>query len=124
METTTGARDMVGLDKSRTSFSSQVFHSLGTQRKITLCLSPTFGVVQLGKVAHESQPGKYQLSLWGFTLGMGLLHGVCDGFGASKFFRALAELACTVEKVSLLGMFQCALGKQFESLETFWSKCT
>jgi len=43
---------------------------------------------------------RYQLSLWGFTLGMGLLHGVCDGFGASKFFRALAELACTVEKVS------------------------
>jgi len=36
---------MVGLDKSRTSFSSQVFHSLGTQRKITICLSPTFGVV-------------------------------------------------------------------------------
>ncbi|RZB57987.1 hypothetical protein D0Y65_046583 [Glycine soja] len=48
---------MVGLDKSRTSFSSQVFYSLGTQRKITLCLSPTSGVVQLGKVAHESQPG-------------------------------------------------------------------
>ncbi|KAL5154642.1 hypothetical protein HKD37_19G053954 [Glycine soja] len=51
----TGARDMVGLDKSRTSFSSQVFHSLGTLRKITFCLSPTSGVVQLGKVAHESQ---------------------------------------------------------------------
>ncbi|KAH1225710.1 hypothetical protein AAZX31_11G188200 [Glycine max] len=29
-----------------------------------------------------------------FTLGMGLSHSVCDGFGASKFFRALAELAC------------------------------
>ncbi|KAG5151184.1 hypothetical protein JHK84_027656 [Glycine max] len=27
------------------------------QRKITLCLSPTSRVVQLGKVAHESQPG-------------------------------------------------------------------
>jgi len=53
----TGARDMVGLDKSRTFFSSQVFHSLGTQRKITLCLSPTSEVVQLVKVAHESQPG-------------------------------------------------------------------
>ncbi|RZB51842.1 Paired amphipathic helix protein Sin3-like 2 isoform B, partial [Glycine soja] len=52
-----GARDMVGLDKSRTSFSLQVFHSLGIQRKITLCLSPTSGVVQLGKVEHESQPG-------------------------------------------------------------------
>ncbi|KAH1241003.1 BON1-associated protein 2 [Glycine max] len=52
----TGAGHMVGLDKSRTSFSSQVFHSLGTRRKITLCLSPTSGVVQLGKVALESQP--------------------------------------------------------------------
>ncbi|KAG4975126.1 hypothetical protein JHK87_031947 [Glycine soja] len=48
---------MVGLHKSRTSFSSQVFHSLETQRKITFCLSPTSGIVQLGKVAHESQPG-------------------------------------------------------------------
>jgi len=47
---------MIGLDKSRTSFSSQVFHSLGTQRKITLFLSSTFGVVQLENVAHESQP--------------------------------------------------------------------
>jgi len=53
----TGARDMVGLDKSYTSFSWQVFHSLGTQRKTTLCLSPTSVVVQLGKVVHESQPG-------------------------------------------------------------------
>jgi len=44
-----GVRDMVGLDKSRTSFSLQVFHSLGTQRKITICLSPTSGVVQLEK---------------------------------------------------------------------------
>jgi len=47
---------MVGLDKSRTSFSLQVFHSLGTQRKITLCLSLTSEVVPLGKVTHESQP--------------------------------------------------------------------
>jgi len=53
----TGARDMVSLDKSCIFFSSQVFHSLGTKRKITLCLSLTFGVVQFGKVAHESQPG-------------------------------------------------------------------
>ncbi|KAK7387277.1 hypothetical protein VNO78_27952 [Psophocarpus tetragonolobus] len=30
----------------------------------------------------------------GFTVGMGLSHSVCDGFGASQFFRALAELAC------------------------------
>nr|ACU24232.1 unknown [Glycine max] len=53
----TGAKGMVGLDRSRTSFSSQVFHSLGTQRKITLCLSSSSGIVQFGNVAHESQPG-------------------------------------------------------------------
>ena len=29
----------------------------------------------------------------GFTIGMGLSHTVCDGFGASQFFRAVAELA-------------------------------
>ncbi|KAE9594219.1 hypothetical protein Lal_00001221 [Lupinus albus] len=29
----------------------------------------------------------------GFTIGLGLSHAVCDGFGASQFFRALAELA-------------------------------
>ena len=50
-------RDMVDLYKCLTSFLSHVFHSLETQRKITICLSPTFGVVQLGKVVHEFQPG-------------------------------------------------------------------
>ncbi|KAJ1381261.1 Transferase [Sesbania bispinosa] len=29
----------------------------------------------------------------GFTIGMGLSHTVCDGFGASQVYRALAELA-------------------------------
>ncbi|KAL5056181.1 hypothetical protein RYX36_036863 [Vicia faba] len=29
----------------------------------------------------------------GFTIGMGLSHSVCDGFGASKFYRALSEFA-------------------------------
>ncbi|XP_057428431.1 spermidine coumaroyl-CoA acyltransferase-like [Lotus japonicus] len=29
----------------------------------------------------------------GFTVGMGLSHTVCDGFGASQFYRALSELA-------------------------------
>ncbi|RZB80067.1 hypothetical protein D0Y65_029997 [Glycine soja] len=48
---------MISLNKSRTSFSSQIFHSLETQRKITFCLSPTSKVVQLGKVAHEFQLG-------------------------------------------------------------------
>jgi len=46
----TGARNMVGLDKSRTSFSSQVFHSLGTLRKITLFVSlPLLGLFNLKK---------------------------------------------------------------------------
>ncbi|KAG5023658.1 hypothetical protein JHK82_019559 [Glycine max] len=47
---------MIDLDKFCTPFLSQVFHSLGTQRKITLYLSPNFGVIQLEKVAYESQP--------------------------------------------------------------------
>ncbi|XP_061337133.1 spermidine coumaroyl-CoA acyltransferase-like [Gastrolobium bilobum] len=29
----------------------------------------------------------------GFTIGMGVSHSICDGHGASQFFRALAELA-------------------------------
>ncbi|TKY47224.1 Spermidine coumaroyl CoA acyltransferase [Spatholobus suberectus] len=29
----------------------------------------------------------------GFTIGMGLSHAVCDGIGASQFFRAIIELA-------------------------------
>ncbi|KAK7387278.1 hypothetical protein VNO78_27955 [Psophocarpus tetragonolobus] len=29
----------------------------------------------------------------GFTIGMGLSHAVCDGVGASQFFRAIIELA-------------------------------
>lgn len=34
-----------------------------------------------------------KFSCGGFTIGMGLSHSVCDGFGASQFFRGLAELA-------------------------------
>lgn len=49
-----GAKGMLGLDRSRTSFSSQLFHSLGTQRKITFCLSPSSGLLQFGNVAHHS----------------------------------------------------------------------
>ncbi|TKY47222.1 Spermidine coumaroyl CoA acyltransferase [Spatholobus suberectus] len=37
----------------------------------------------------------------GFTIGMGLSHSVCDGFGASQFFRALAELACEKREPSV-----------------------
>ncbi|WJX37170.1 sphingosine N-acyltransferase [Trifolium repens] len=29
----------------------------------------------------------------GFTIGMGVLHAVCDGFGASQFFNTIVELA-------------------------------
>uniref|UniRef100_A0A2N9GK54 Uncharacterized protein n=1 Tax=Fagus sylvatica TaxID=28930 RepID=A0A2N9GK54_FAGSY len=34
-----------------------------------------------------------KFSCGGFTIGMGMSHSVCDGFGAAQFFRALAELA-------------------------------
>ncbi|GMY10481.1 spermidine coumaroyl-CoA acyltransferase-like [Fagus crenata] len=34
-----------------------------------------------------------KFSCGGFTIGMGMSHSVCDGFGATQFFRALAELA-------------------------------
>ncbi|KAK2433788.1 spermidine coumaroyl-CoA acyltransferase [Trifolium repens] len=37
----------------------------------------------------------------GFTIGMGLSHSVCDGFGASKFYRALVELASGKNEPSL-----------------------
>ncbi|KAF7816197.1 spermidine coumaroyl-CoA acyltransferase-like [Senna tora] len=37
----------------------------------------------------------------GFTLGMGLSHSVCDGFGASQFFRAMAELASGKDEPSV-----------------------
>ncbi|MED6187297.1 hypothetical protein PIB30_075112 [Stylosanthes scabra] len=37
----------------------------------------------------------------GFTIGMGLSHAVCDGFGASQFFRAVAELASGKSEPSL-----------------------
>ncbi|KAK6935660.1 hypothetical protein RJ641_032690 [Dillenia turbinata] len=34
-----------------------------------------------------------RFSCGGFTIGMGLSHSICDGFGAAQFFRAMAELA-------------------------------
>ncbi|AES88441.1 putative taxadien-5-alpha-ol O-acetyltransferase [Medicago truncatula] len=37
----------------------------------------------------------------GFTIGMGLSHSVCDGYGASQFYRALAELASGKNEPSL-----------------------
>ncbi|XP_004506141.1 tetrahydroanabasine acetyltransferase-like [Cicer arietinum] len=37
----------------------------------------------------------------GFTIGMGLSHSVCDGFGASQFYRALVELASGKNEPSL-----------------------
>ncbi|KAJ4827659.1 hypothetical protein Tsubulata_040244 [Turnera subulata] len=48
------------------------------------------------KSEHGYHPLVFQVtkfSCGGFTLGMGLSHSVCDGFGASQLFRALAELA-------------------------------
>jgi len=37
----------------------------------------------------------------GFIIGMGLSHSVCDGYGASQFYRALAELASGKNEPSL-----------------------
>ncbi|KAG7949354.1 hypothetical protein I3843_13G057800 [Carya illinoinensis] len=34
-----------------------------------------------------------KFSCGGFTIGMGLSHSVCDGFGAGQFFRALVEFS-------------------------------
>ncbi|KAK1398401.1 spermidine coumaroyl-CoA acyltransferase-like [Heracleum sosnowskyi] len=34
-----------------------------------------------------------KFSCGGFTIGMGLSHSVCDGFGAAQFYKAMAELA-------------------------------
>ncbi|KAK6927170.1 hypothetical protein RJ641_008889 [Dillenia turbinata] len=34
-----------------------------------------------------------RFSCGGFTIGMGLSHTICDGFGAAQFFLAMAELA-------------------------------
>ncbi|KAL5757045.1 hypothetical protein ACOSQ2_021791 [Xanthoceras sorbifolium] len=46
---------------------------------------------------HEGEhPLVFQVtkfSCGGFTIGIGLSHSVCDGFGAVQFFRAMAELA-------------------------------
>ncbi|CAL0334618.1 unnamed protein product [Lupinus luteus] len=51
-----GARGMVGLGRSRTSFTSQVFDSFEVQRKITLCLSSSSGVVSFGNIIpYESE---------------------------------------------------------------------
>ncbi|XP_019161737.1 PREDICTED: spermidine coumaroyl-CoA acyltransferase-like [Ipomoea nil] len=42
-----------------------------------------------------------RFSCGGFTVGMGLSHSVCDGFGAALFFRAMAELASGKEHPSV-----------------------
>ncbi|KAK7359726.1 hypothetical protein VNO77_01691 [Canavalia gladiata] len=62
-----GAGGMLGLGRSRTSFSSQVFHSLTPQRKITLCLSSSSGVVLFGNTGYESQPASEILRSLTFT---------------------------------------------------------
>lgn len=62
-----GAKGMVGLGRSRTSFSSQFFNSISSQRKITLCLSSSSGVAQLGSTAYGSQPESEILRSLTFT---------------------------------------------------------
>ncbi|KAF9593605.1 hypothetical protein IFM89_024256 [Coptis chinensis] len=63
------------------------------------------------EVFGDENDGKHPLvmqltkfSCGGFTIGMGLSHSVCDGYGAAQFFQAMAELAsgkdeCTVKPV-------------------------
>lgn len=43
------AKGIVGFGRSRTSFSSQFFNSVDSQRKITFCLSSSSGIVILGQ---------------------------------------------------------------------------
>ncbi|CAJ1941266.1 unnamed protein product [Sphenostylis stenocarpa] len=50
-----GARGMVGLARSRSSLPSQIFDNFSTQRKLTLCLSSSKGVLLLGNVPYESE---------------------------------------------------------------------
>ncbi|XP_031111106.1 spermidine sinapoyl-CoA acyltransferase-like [Ipomoea triloba] len=42
-----------------------------------------------------------RFSCGGFTVGMGLSHSVCDGYGAALFFRAMTELATGKEHPSV-----------------------
>nr|GMD73229.1 spermidine coumaroyl-CoA acyltransferase-like [Ipomoea batatas] len=42
-----------------------------------------------------------RFSCGGFTVGMGLSHSVCDGYGAALFFRAMTELASGKEHPSV-----------------------
>lgn len=42
-----------------------------------------------------------KFSCGGFTIGIGLSHSVCDGFGAAQFFRAMAELASGISEPSV-----------------------
>ncbi|KAK6921162.1 hypothetical protein RJ641_014840 [Dillenia turbinata] len=46
-----------------------------------------------GRYYHPLLIQVTRFSCGGFTIGMGMSHSVCDGFGAAQFFRALAELA-------------------------------
>ncbi|KAI9128648.1 hypothetical protein K1719_000131 [Acacia pycnantha] len=59
-----GAKGMAGLGGARSSLSSQIFDSVNAQRKITVCLSSSSGVVLFGRYSYESQPeGEFFRSL-------------------------------------------------------------
>ncbi|XP_061337131.1 spermidine coumaroyl-CoA acyltransferase-like [Gastrolobium bilobum] len=66
----------------------------GTDTKITKHL-----VFHLSNSQEENgyqYPMVFQVTKFlcgGFTIGIGVLHSICDGYGASQFFTALAELA-------------------------------
>lgn len=49
------AKGIVGFGRSRTSFSSQFFNSMDSERKITFCLSSSFGFVSLGRRNKASE---------------------------------------------------------------------
>ena len=70
--------------------------SLGYLDGITVELAKPFVFDWPGDGGDGRHPLVLQVtkfSCGGFTIGMGISHSVCDGFGAAQFFRALAELA-------------------------------
>ncbi|RHN67797.1 putative transferase [Medicago truncatula] len=70
----------------------------------------------------------------GFTIGMGLSHAICDGFGASQIFRAIVELGSgrtepsvkpvwerekQVRSIAIKPFPQCPMDRESVSLSPF-----
>ncbi|XP_057755237.1 probable aspartic proteinase GIP2 [Arachis stenosperma] len=62
-----GAKGIAGLGRSRSSFTSQIFDSLTTQRKMSFCVSSSSGVVVFGNMGYEFQPSDEILRSLTFT---------------------------------------------------------